>query len=347
MRYLLEQDCIDVNRQIKSQTSKWKLLRAAARLGVRSKLSRSKLLRRVAESGGLTALHYAARRGDVEIVELLMQHGANPTVKNDLGRDVLSYCDAFPEIRGAIKRVQMEERSIQGGGDTKSTTTSLQKTKSEESSKMGTSPTRSTKATKDFTLQRRLSTATSSKYDMYLLNLSTMLDHFGTATYRKANLNTCHQDLLKTGKLTRFEDLPMGSFVMFISHQWNGFAHPDPNGRKMEVLSKVLRDLRDGCYKTETDPFHVLVYKENTITTSSEWKELLSNAYVWYDWISQPQPSQGTSQDEIKRLERDLVSALDSVASYVERSDTLVILSPSCVHADKINEQTRRKMYVE
>ena len=115
----------------------------------------------------------------------------------------------------------------------------------------------------------------------------------------------------------------------------------------MEVLSKVLRDLRDGYYKTETDPFHVLLYKQNTITSASEWKEQLSNAYVWYDWVSQPQPSQETSQEEVKRLGRDLVSALDSVASYVERSDTLVILSPSCVHADKVNEQTRRKEYVE
>ena len=46
-------------------------------------------VRRVAESG-LTALHYAARRGDMEIVELLLEHGANPSIKNDLGRDVLS-----------------------------------------------------------------------------------------------------------------------------------------------------------------------------------------------------------------------------------------------------------------
>ena len=47
-------------------------------------------MRRVAESGGLTALHYAARRGDMEIVELLLEHGAKPSIKNDLGRDVLS-----------------------------------------------------------------------------------------------------------------------------------------------------------------------------------------------------------------------------------------------------------------
>jgi palmitoyltransferase len=47
-------------------------------------------MRRVAESGGLTALHYAARRGDMEIVELLLEHGAKPSIKNDMGRDVLS-----------------------------------------------------------------------------------------------------------------------------------------------------------------------------------------------------------------------------------------------------------------
>ena len=155
----------------------------------------------------------------------------------------------------------------------------------------------------------------------------------------------CHQDLLKLGKLIRFEDLPMGSFVMFISHQWNGFDHPDPNGKKMEVLSKILRDLRDGCYKTQTDPFHVLYFKTNTTTPASEWRELLSNAYVWFDFWSQPQPSRGTSQEEVKRLERDLVCALDSVAAFVERSDTLVILSPSCVHADKVDPQTHRKPY--
>ena len=65
-------------------------MRAAARLAVKSKIIRSQLLIRVAESSGLTALHYAARRGDMEIVELLLKHGAEPSIKNDLGRDVLS-----------------------------------------------------------------------------------------------------------------------------------------------------------------------------------------------------------------------------------------------------------------
>ena len=143
----------------------------------------------------------------------------------------------------------------------KSNSTGLSKTKREQS-------TRTSRSSKGFTLQRRLSTATTVKYDMYLMNLGTMLNIFGSSSDRKKNFHLCHQDLLKQGKLTRFEDLPLGSFVIFISHQWNSFNHPDPNGRQMQVLSKILRDLRDGQYKTETDPFHVLFYKDNTITST-------------------------------------------------------------------------------
>ena len=89
VRYLLE--CgIDVNRKIKSNTMQWKAMRAISRLAVRLKITRSRLMGRVAESGGLTALHYAARRGDMEIVEMLLEYGAKPSIKNDLERDVLS-----------------------------------------------------------------------------------------------------------------------------------------------------------------------------------------------------------------------------------------------------------------
>ena len=211
------------------------------------------------------------------------------------------YCEAFPAIRGAIQRILREEKRVKH----QNVDTTSSKTKREES-------TRTTRSTKDFTLQRRLSTATTVKYDMYLMNLGTMLKHFGSASDRKKNFDLCHQELLKKRKLTRYEDLPLGTFVIFVSHQWNSFNHPDPNGRQMQVLSKILRDLRDGRYKTETDPFHVLVYKDNTITSAREWSELLTNAYIWYDWFSQPQPSRGSSEDEVAKLSRDLTLALDS-----------------------------------
>ena len=118
----------------------------------------------------------------------------------------------------------------------------------------------------------------------YLMKLTTMVKLFGSVSDRKKNLNLCHQDLLEMkGALTRFEDLPMGSFVMFVSHQWNGHHHPDPHGRQLEVLCKVMRDLRDGSHNNvSTDPYHILLYITKTTTHKSEWQTLLSNTYVWY-----------------------------------------------------------------
>lgn len=102
---------VDVNRQINARSLKWKLIRRYARFV--TQFSKSKLLKKISESDGLTALHYAARRGDVEIVELLMIHGADTSVRNRLGRDVLSYCEDFPAIENEIERVRREISRIE------------------------------------------------------------------------------------------------------------------------------------------------------------------------------------------------------------------------------------------
>jgi len=144
-----------------------------------------------------------------------------------------------------------------------------------------------------FTLQRRMSTATVVSYDMYLLNLVTMLKLFGTSSQRKKNLHLCHQTLLENGELTRFEDLPLGSFTLFVSHEWLSQTHPDPIGAQLSTMCSVLRNLRDAKFpQVNMDVFHRFTYKHNFTTTSREWKSLLSNAYIWYDWWSQPQPAE-------------------------------------------------------
>ena len=92
VRFLL-QNCGEshrVNLRMISQTDLWRARRFVCKWATRLGITKARLLQRVAESGGLTALHYAARRGDIEIVELLLGHGAEPSIKNDLGRDVLS-----------------------------------------------------------------------------------------------------------------------------------------------------------------------------------------------------------------------------------------------------------------
>ena len=92
--------------------------------------------------------------------------------------------------------------------------------------------------------------------------------------------------------LTRYEDLPLGTFTLFVSHQWNGFQHPDPNGVQIDCMVKVFRKLRDGMIDhVEMDPFHTILYKTNHVTHKAELMELFSNVYLWYDFWSQPQPS--------------------------------------------------------
>ena len=324
VRYLLSQNITyGINYRRRPQTIKWKLIYSLARGLSRTGLATSGLFAELASVSGATPLQWAVKRGDVDIVEILMEQGADPSIKNDLGKDVMSYCHVFPEIKSELLRVLKERGRIQG--------------RSRVSMK---------KSTTNFTLQRRLSTAIPMKYDMYLLNVGTMLSLFGNDDVRKRNKYICHQDLLDRGEvLIRFEDLPFGAFVMFVSHQWTGFNHPDPNLRHMQVLSSVLRELRDGKHSTETDPFHQLVYNLKTITGPYEWKSLLSNAYIWYDWFSQPQPLRGKSRHEIAMLEQDLNLALDSVGAYVEKSDTLVILTPSSVHVDILDEETGRNTY--
>ena len=56
----------------------------------------------MANQSGSTPLHHAAQRGDIDVVNVLLNYGANPSIKNDLGKSPLDYCDAFPQLRGAL-----------------------------------------------------------------------------------------------------------------------------------------------------------------------------------------------------------------------------------------------------
>ena len=233
---------------------------------------------------------------------------------------------------------------MQHKNDDKKSSTSSSKSGAKVKSEV---PVSTGMSSKSFTLQRRLSTATPVTYDMYLMNIGTILKLFGSASDRKMNSHLCHQDLLEQGKLTRFEDLPLGAFVLFVSHQWNGFQHPDPNGVQIDCMVKTFQRLRNGKIdRVDTDPFHNLMYKTNRVTRKKEWMQLLSNAYIFYDFWSQPQPSiEPESSPRCAKLEQDLKLAISSMGAYVERSDCLVVLVPGATHVDKVHPDTWRQEF--
>ena len=81
--------------RMRSRSLKWKLLRGTAKILVHSHVVNSFLASRIAHGAGLTALHYAARRGDVEIVALLLEAGADPYIENEMGVNAFEICENF------------------------------------------------------------------------------------------------------------------------------------------------------------------------------------------------------------------------------------------------------------
>ena len=84
-----------VNYMLRGRMLKWRNIHRLAQFLTRNQLTKSGLMTALAQDSGSTALHYAVQRGDVDCVNLLLQNGADPTIKNDLGKSPVDYCDAF------------------------------------------------------------------------------------------------------------------------------------------------------------------------------------------------------------------------------------------------------------
>ena len=59
-----------------------------------------------------------------------------------------------------------------------------------------------------------------------------------------------HQDLKASGKVKEMGDK---AEVLFCSHQWCSFTHPDPNGDQLRALQTQIRNLMKGKTKTKSN----------------------------------------------------------------------------------------------
>jgi len=245
----------------------------------------------------------------MEIVEILLSAGADPSIKNDLGQNVASLCSPFPELCGMLKK---RERRMKLNGTIKI--------------KPATE-----------TLGKRISTATPIRHDMWLISLETVLMLYGSEG--KGNVMEVHQNLKDMGFLVNWTDVPSAAEIIFVSHEWLSWAHPDPGGEQLKVLCRVLERLKKGRLDTEMDPMHTIMYKHKFTTKGKDWTAMLKRTYLWVDWFSMPQPG-AEKEDEIgkKRManlrERGSM-AIRSIPAYVERSDFIMILVPGCHHSNR------------
>ena len=78
----------------------------------------------------------------------------------------------------------------------------------------------------------------------------------------------------------------MSGRTIFVSHEWLGWRHADPNGEQLRVLKRILQRLKDGeIVQVESHYMQQLWLKENTITVAEEWKAAMPHMFAWLDFM--------------------------------------------------------------
>ena len=109
--YSAKEFTLIVNYKRTSTTLKWKGIYSVAKVLYRTGVSKGGLMKSLAIDSGTTALNLAVLRGDVEIVKILLEYGADPNVENDLGMNAFEMCDEagpFPSVRKVLEEARGE-----------------------------------------------------------------------------------------------------------------------------------------------------------------------------------------------------------------------------------------------
>ena len=98
-----------------------------------------------------------------------------------------------------------------------------------------------------------------------------------------------HQVLVEK-RLVHEWSITMQGRTIFVSHEWLGWLHPDPNGEQLRALKRILWRLMNGEVPTvESYWLQQVMFKQNTVVTSEEWKAALPHMFVWLDFFAIPQ----------------------------------------------------------
>jgi hypothetical protein len=137
-----------------------------------------------------------------------------------------------------------------------------------------------------------------------------------------------HQDLRDAGKVVEMTpELLKQKDVIFVSHQWVAFGHPDPAGEQLRVLQRTISNLLNGKHVVESNSTLNTVYGTMERLTPEMWQARLPEMLVWFDYISSACPaipaipartSPGASSAEhceIRRLSRARISPLNPLQS--------------------------------
>jgi len=142
---------------------------------------------------------------------------------------------------------------------------------------------------------------------------------------------------MKLGKLVQWQKTSI-KLVVFISHQWAGLLHPDPEFKQFAVLQSALLNLAAGSVDMQLDCISAI----NNIhlqTPSVQQQRRCLEWDFWYDYFGCPQlevDGAGSMTPSIERVVR-------SIPAYCSIANFTLVLSPAIEHSDTsevISERT-------
>eukprot|EP00939_MAST-03C_sp_MAST-3C-sp1_P003435 g3435.t1 len=204
------------------------------------------------------------------------------------------------------------------------------------------------------------------KFPLWIMSVKRLLELY----HRKNKILECHQVLRDQGDVIRYQSLSSDSPIIFVSHEWVDYAHPDPTGYQLDVLCEILYKLKTNkIFMTHCDTKDYFNFESHKMMNAKEWACFLEKAYIWIDYISLPQiqasgrrdsqtkekpesdsPKAGeescastdtgeygkTKRTDMRtRLSIQMNLAAESVASYISSSDMVLLLAPEVPFSDQ------------
>lgn len=140
-----------------------------------------------------------------------------------------------------------------------------------------------------------------------------------------------HQDLKNQGIVIEY--MAGTGVVTFVSHQWCGNSHPDPQFHQLKVLQRALNNITSGQVNVCGDFINSTVFQVSEKLSTKEMEDMKSG-FIWYDYFSVPQIG---ARSVHQTVGVELGKAVDSIPGYVEQCQYFFVLAPSVPHQDKVD----------
>lgn len=116
--------------------------------------------------------------------------------------------------------------------------------------------------------------------------------------------------------------------VVFISHTWLGYCHPDPKLEQLHALQRILGRIINGRHDIPCTWLDRMLLGNRRIEAKA-CKEQFTGAALWMDYWCIPQAVDDPMISQLQQI------AIRSIPAYVARANYFMVLAPPCTHTDQ------------